>query len=78
MKIYAIYQVLRWQKIWFISCPVAKIVYSRGGFYERYLLEMQRLNKPAPAEATDATGHDIMPNDWSRGYTNKDRLRGLW
>ena len=35
------------------------VVYSRGGFYERYLLAAPKLNKPAPAEATDATGHDI-------------------
>ena len=40
------------------SCPVVKVVYGRGGFYQS-LFVTTRVLKPALADATDATGHDI-------------------
>ena len=51
------------QQFQIISCPLAKVAYiclcCRGGFYEIYLNAAQNINKPAPAGATDATGHNI-------------------
>jgi hypothetical protein len=51
-----------------ISCPVIKVVYGRGGFYQPLFGTTRYVVKPAPAAATDATGHDIKPAPTTQSF----------